>query len=41
MDKFLAFIFKALGNLGAGASNTACVMWVIDEPKAPKSIIEK
>ena len=38
------FIAKLLAKLGSGASNTgtqACVFLFLDEPKMPKSLIEK
>ncbi len=38
------FIAELLAKLGVGAANAgtqACVMWILDEPKMPKSLIEK
>ena len=40
----MSFIANLLAKLGAGAANTgtqACMYWFIDEPKMPKSLIEK
>ena len=38
------FIAELLAKLGSGAANTgtqACWFWFMDEPKMPKSLIEK
>ena len=41
MGNLFAKIFNLLGGTGASASTTACWTWFIDEPKMPKSLIEK
>ncbi len=38
------FLADLLAKLGLGAANTGtqgCVYWFVDEPKMPKSLIEK
>ena len=40
----MSFIAELLAKLGLGAANSgtqACMYWFIDEPKMPKSLIEK
>ena len=40
----MSFIAELLAKLGVGAANVgtqACAYWFIDEPKMPKSLIEK
>lgn len=41
MAKVFAAILGLFGNVGAAAGSTACVMFFIDEPECPKSLIEK
>lgn len=41
MGSLFAKICSLLGGFGASAGSTACIMWVFDEPKMPKSLIEK
>lgn len=38
-----AKIFEAIGGLNtiSKTGNTCCIIWLYDEPKCPKSIIEK
>lgn len=38
--KLFASILKALGFSAAGMGSQACMFWVIDEPKCPKSLIK-
>ena len=38
------FFAELLAKLGFGAANAgtqACLYWIVDEPKMPKSLIEK
>ena len=40
----MSFIAELLAKLGLSSANTGtqgCVYWFADEPKAPKSLIEK
>ena len=40
----MSFIADLIAKLGFGAANTgtqACLVWFTDEPKMPKSLIEK
>lgn len=40
----MSFIADLLAKIGGGAANTGtqgCVFWIMDEPKMPKSLIEK
>lgn len=40
----MSFLADLLAKLGVGAANAgtqACIWWIMDEPKAPKSLIEK
>ena len=40
----MSFIADLIAKLGFGAANAgtqACVIWITDEPKMPKSLIEK
>ena len=40
----MSFLADLLAKLGVGAANAgtqACIWWILDEPKAPKSLIEK
>ena len=39
--KFIADALAALGMGSANAGTQGCLFWFIDEPKAPKSIIER
>ena len=39
--KFIADILAAIGMGSAVAGTQACSIWFLDEPKAPKSIIER
>ncbi|MBQ6495135.1 MAG: cyclic lactone autoinducer peptide [Bacilli bacterium] len=39
--KFLADILALLGGSSAKAGTQGCYWWFLDEPKAPKSIIER
>lgn len=38
---FLAKLFELIGGFSSSAATTACVAWVLDEPKMPRSLIEK
>lgn len=40
MFEFLADILKAIGNFGASAGSNACIVWYLDEPECPKSLIK-
>lgn len=33
-------LLSSLGSMFAGASSSACVVWWIDEPECPKSLIK-
>lgn len=40
----MSFIADLLAKIGGGAANVGtqgCVFWIMDEPKMPKSLIEK
>lgn len=37
----LASILSWIGSLSASAGTTACLAWLIDEPKMPKSLLNK
>lgn len=39
MKKFFAMALAALGVIAAGAASAACVVYVIDEPTMPKSML--
>ena len=41
MKKLLAMIITGVGVLAAGAASAACCFIVLDEPKMPKSMIER
>lgn len=41
MFSFLSRIFDAIANLGEAGGTTGCYYFFIDEPKMPKSLIEK
>ena len=36
-----AALLSLLGNLSATMGTTACTVWYIDEPKMPKSLLNK
>lgn len=36
-----AALLSWLGNLSANVGTTACSLWFIDEPKMPKSLLNK
>lgn len=37
----LAAILAAIGSVAATMGTQACLAWLMDEPKMPKSLIEK
>lgn len=39
--KFLADVLALLGGNAANAGTQGCYWWFLDEPKAPKSLIER
>jgi len=39
--KFIANILAALGAGAANAGTQGCIIWISDEPKMPKSLLEK
>jgi len=39
MKKFIAMALAALGVIAAGAASAACLIYVIDEPEMPKSML--
>ena len=39
--KFLADILAAIGGAAASAGTQGCYIWILDEPKMPKSLLEK
>jgi hypothetical protein len=41
MGKVLAFILVALGSLVAAGATVGCILFFIDEPSMPASLIEK
>lgn len=38
--RFFASILKALGLGAANAGSQACLLWILDEPECPKSLIK-
>jgi cyclic lactone autoinducer peptide len=40
MFAFLASILDKAGSLAAGFGSQACVLWWVDEPECPKSLIK-
>ena len=40
MKKVLAYALAGIGVLAAGAASAACLMFIIDEPEMPKSMIK-
>ena len=41
MAKLFASVLNFFGEIGANVGSTACVMFFLDEPECPKSMIEK
>ena len=39
MKKLLAMILSGVGIIAAGAASAACIAFVFDEPKMPKSML--
>ena len=39
--KFFATILTALATVAASVGSQACSYWFLDEPKMPKSLLEK
>lgn len=39
MKKFIAMTLAALGVIAAGAASAACLIYVLDEPEMPKSML--
>lgn len=39
--KYIASILTVLGTVAATMGSQACLFWFTDEPKMPKSLIEK
>lgn len=39
MKKFIAMALAALGVIAAGAASAACIVFVLDEPTMPKSML--
>lgn len=40
MKELLANIFAGVGTMASDGASNACVMWYIDEPECPKSLIK-
>jgi len=38
--RFFASILKALGINAASVGSQACLLWILDEPECPKSLIK-
>ncbi len=38
--KFLANILSSVGTITAGFGSQACILFFVDEPKCPKSLIK-
>lgn len=38
--KFLVSLLAGLGVSAANTGSSACVWWIVDEPKCPKSLIK-
>lgn len=41
MANLFAKICELLGGFGAATGSVACVVWILDEPEMPRSLIEK
>ena len=41
MKKLLAMVLTGVGVLAAGAASAACCFFVLDEPKMPRTMIER
>ena len=41
MAKLFASILSFFGGIGAAAGSNACIVFYLDEPECPKSLIEK
>ena len=41
MKKLLAMVLSGVGILAAGAASAACIAVILDEPKIPKSMLER
>lgn len=41
MFNFLGGFMKSIAKMCANVNSVACAIWIIDEPEAPASIIEK
>lgn len=39
MKKFIAMALTALGVIAAGAASAACLVYILDEPTMPKSML--
>ena len=39
MKKFIAMALAALGVIAAGAASSACIIFALDEPTMPKSML--
>ena len=37
---FVVSLLEGLGSMFANAGSTACMLWWLDEPKCPKSLIK-
>lgn len=40
MKELLANIFAGVGTMASDSASSACIMWFIDEPECPKSLIK-
>jgi len=38
---FLANLLAAIGNAAASFGTQGCYAWIVDEPKMPKSLLDK
>ena len=38
---FIADLLAKIGGIAANVGTQGCVFWIMDEPKMPKSLIEK
>lgn len=40
MKKVLGYLLTAVAVLASGAASVGCMIWLVDEPVAPKSMID-
>ncbi len=40
MMNFISKILEGIGSIGSSFGTNACVVWYVDEPECPKSLIK-